>query len=295
VGSKPTPRQRFADRQRKQHETLLGLGTDEHYEDTELYDYEYAERTDDIRWYRKLVADHLDRGARLVELGAGTGRITHPLARDGFEVIAVDRKSEMLEALTRRLKKHEHRQRVKMLEADMRELPLPDRHTKLVIAPFNALMHLYTWQDLLRCFQEVHRILQPRGLFAFDVQLPDLEWLMWDPDQRHAVTRFVHPVTGEKLIYSTNHQYDPETQVCHIRIFYDDAPPRGRKFRPPSKPRRLVHLAHRQIFPEELRMLVHQAGLNLVSLTGDFVDRPLREGCDSQVAICSKPARARRS
>ena len=292
--TKRTPRQRFADRQRRQHEDLLGRGTDEHYEDTELYDYEYAERTDDVRWYRKLAAGHLNEGERLIELGAGTGRITHPLVRDGFDVVAVDRSASMLEGLQRRFKRPAQRERVRVLEADMRDLPIAARHAKLVIAPFNALMHLYTWQDLLACFKEVHRVLQPRGLFAFDVQLPDLEWLMWDGEQRHAVTRFVHPVTGEKLIYSTNHRYDPQTQVCHIRIFYDEAPPRGRKFRPPKKPKRLVHLAHRQIFPEELRMLVDTAGLNLISLTGDFRDIPLREGCDSQVVLCSKPARSKR-
>ena len=290
-----TPRQRFSERQRRRHETLLDRGTDEHYEDTELYDYEYAERVDDIRWYRKLAGAHLDEGARIVELGAGTGRITGPLARDGFEVVAVDRKVDMLEGLKRRIERHSYQERIQPLEADMRELPLRDRSADMVISPFNALMHLYTWQDLRRCFEEAYRILKPKGLFAFDVQLPDLDWLMWDPDERHAVTRFVHPETGEKLIYSTNHRYDPETQVCHIRIFYDEAPPRGRKFRPPAKPKRLVHLAHRQIFPEELRMLVDVVGFNLVSLSGDFRDVPLREGCDSQVAICSKPARTRRA
>src|SRR5262249_34970727 len=153
-------------------------------------------------------------------------------------------------------------------------------------SPFNTLMHLYDWQSLLRCFREVARVLVPGGQFAFDVQLPDLEWLRWDPNVRHAVTRFIHPKTGEKLVYSTNHTYDPSTQICHIRIYYDDAPPSGRRFVPPPKPRRLVHLAHRQIFPEEIRMLIAHSGLQLVELTGDFCDKPLRDAKESQVAIC---------
>src|SRR5690606_22266532 len=132
-------------------------------------------------------------------------------------------------------------------------------------------------------------VLVAGGTFGFDVMLPDLDWLTWDPDERHAVTRFVHPVSRESLVYSTNHTYDPQTQVCHIRIYYDEAPPRGRKFEPPAQPKRTVHLAHRQIFPEELRMLVATAGLQLESLTGDFFDVPLREATESQVAICVKP------
>ena len=271
----------------KQHRELLTQGTTEHYADAELYDYEYAERTDDVRWYRRLARDLLDAGDAVLELGAGTGRISCPLARDGFAVTALDAMPSMLEGLRQRMAGKKIGDRITPLEADMRELPLPDGSFGLVIAPFNALMHLYTWRDLRRCFEEARRVLAPGGTFAFDVQLPDLDWLMWDPEERHAVTRFVHPVTGEKLVYSTNHRYDPQTQVCHIRIFYDDAPPRGRKFRPPAKPRKLVHLAHRQIFPEELRLLVDVTGFELGSHTGDFQNIPLNEANETQVIVCT--------
>ena len=276
----------------QRHNQLLQLGTTDHYEDIELYDYEYADRVDDIRFYRRLAGDVLgkrDGPAQILELGAGTGRITCPLARDGFHVTALDRMPAMLAGLQRRIAGKDIAQRIETLEGDMRELPVPDGRMALVIAPFNALMHIYTWRDLRRCFEEVHRVLQPGGTFAFDVQMPDLEWLTWDPDERHAVTRFVHPVTGEKLVYSTNHRYDPQTQVCHIRIYYDEAPPRGRKFRPPAESRRVVHLAHRQIFPEELRMLVSIAGFELRSHTGDFKDIPLAEASESQIVVCTKP------
>lgn len=275
------------DRRALEREALLAAGTRDHYEDTALYDYEYSDRTDDIRHYRELAAG-MGEHVRVLELGAGTGRISIPLARDGHHVIALDAMPPMLGALEQTAARVGLADRIRPLHADMREIPLGDDEVDLVISPFNALMHLYRWQDLLACFREAHRVLRRDGMFAFDVQIPDLEWLDWDPEARHAVTRFLHPVTREALIYSTNHTYDLETQVCHIRIYYDDAPPAGRRFVPPAKPRKLVHLAHRQIFPEELRMLVATAGLELESLTGDFDGRALRDGEDSQVAICRK-------
>ncbi len=267
---------------------LLDAGTRDHYQDAALYDFEYSDRVEDILHYRALAAEQGD-SIKILELGAGTGRITVPLARDSHRVTALDACAPMLESLRATVTRLGLGESVTPLEADMREVPVADEQMDLVIAPFNALMHLYRWSDLLACFREARRVLRPGGTFAFDVQMPDLEWLRWDPDVRHAVTKFVHPVTRDKLVYSTNHNYDPATQICHIRIYYDEAPPAGRRFVPPAAPRRLVHLAHRQIFPEELRLLVATAGLELRSLTADFAGRPLAEAQDSQVAICGKP------
>lgn len=276
------------ERERKEKASeLLAIGTTDHYIDTDLYDFEYDERVEDIRWYRGFAKERGD-SLEILELGAGTGRIACPLANDGHRVIALDAMPSMLAALGERLRDEGLADRVRTLQADMREIPLESGSVELVIAPFNALMHLYDWQSLLRCFREVERVLAPGGAFAFDVQMPDLEWLRWDPEVRHAITRFVHPRTGERLVYSTNHTYDAETQICHIRIYYDEAPPSGRRFAPPPRPKRLVHLAHRQIFPEEVRMLVATAGLQLLALNADFSTRPLRDAKESQVAVCGK-------
>jgi SAM-dependent methyltransferase len=278
---------------------LLERGTRDHYLDVDLYDFEYADRTADVEWYRDFVAQHA-RGGTVVELGAGSGRITVPLARDGHTVVAVDRMPTMLAGLARKLTTQpaELRSRVTPLEADIRRVPTPDRSATVVLCPFNTLMHLYTWRDLLACFQEIARILQPGGWFALDVQVPDLRWLCWDADVRHAITPFRHPTTGERLVYSTNHVYDPATQICHVRIYYDAPPPGRRRFpahEPPPVPRRIVHLAHRQIFPEELRALADRAGLELDPLRGDFALRGdpagalLAQGCESQVATGRRP------
>jgi len=279
-------------RRRAALERVLERGTTDHYVDAPLYDFEYAERTDDVRWYRRLAAEHLGDEGSIAELGAGTGRITCPLAKSGYMVEAVDLMPEMLDALRSRLEGEDWAHYVTVHQGDMRALPLRDASVQMVISPFNALMHLYTWRDLLACFREAHRVLRRGGVFAFDVQLPDIQWLTWDPDARHAVTPFVHPSTGEKLIYSTNHRYDHASQICHICIYYDEPPPKGRKFRPPPKPKRLVRLAHRQIFPEEIRALVDAAGFELLRHEGDFRGRALQDASETQAVVCRKPARA---
>lgn len=268
---------------------LLVRGTTDHYEDAELYDFEYRDHRHDVAWYREL-ARGLGAGRRVLELGGGTGRIALPLAADGHHVTAVDRMPAMLERLQAKLAEQTALAgRIEPVLGDITALPLADAGFDLVIAPFNVLMHLYRWQDLLACFKEVRRALVPGGTFALDVLLPDLEWLTWDPDERHGVTHFTHPRTGEALVYSTNHTYDPDTQICHVRIYYDVDPRRGR-FKPPATPRRLVHLAHRQIFPEELRALIAAAGLELGRHVSNFRSGPLTHKTEAQVVVARKPA-----
>jgi len=59
---------------------LVDAGSREHYADAALYDYEYRRRRADVTFYRELASER--RADRVLELGAGSGRVTIPLARD---------------------------------------------------------------------------------------------------------------------------------------------------------------------------------------------------------------------
>src|SRR5580693_5062940 len=82
---------------------LVDAGSREHYDDALLYDYEYRRRRADVTFYRELAKRRLPAGAQILELGAGSGRVTVPLARDGFRVTAVDRSPAMLDKLRARV------------------------------------------------------------------------------------------------------------------------------------------------------------------------------------------------
>lgn len=283
----------MVDQRAARRAALLRHGTTDHYLDPVLYDFEYRERVEDIAWYREQVGP---QPISVLELGAGSGRITLPLLGDGHCVTAIDRVGPMLEHLRQKLDRQiaadmlptDARERVTTKLGDIRKLDLPDNSFRCVLAPFNTLMHLYTTADLQACFGEIARVLQPGGVCLFDVCLPDFDWLMWDPADRHSVTPFIDPNSGRRMIYSTNHTYDYATQVCHIRIYYDPAPPAGETFVPPTNSEHVVHLAHRQIFPEELRALLPWAGLELVKHDGGFCGEPLTIESESQVCVARK-------
>ena len=67
---------------------LVDSGSREHYADAALYDYEYRRRRADVTFYRQLAKQRFGVApGRILELGAGSGRVTIPLARDGHRYI----------------------------------------------------------------------------------------------------------------------------------------------------------------------------------------------------------------
>jgi SAM-dependent methyltransferase len=258
----------------------LHAATVEHYQDAALYDHEYRRRRADVNYYRALA-----RGAsEVLELGCGSGRLLVPLVRDGVRAVGLDYSQPMLRRCAERLArlKPAARSRALLVRGDFRGFAL-GRRFPLVVCPFNAMMHLYSRADQRAFLAAVRAHLAPRGLFAFDVLNPDLRWLTRDPDRRWARTRFRDPQTGKGYYYSTNHTYDAATQIAWIRIFYDpvDPPPAGRV--PRSK---VVHLAHRQTFPEELSLLLETSGFRIEAREGDFAGGPFEAESESQVLRC---------
>jgi SAM-dependent methyltransferase len=264
---------------------LVDAGSREHYADAALYDYEYRRRRADVTFYRELATQ---RGAaKVLELGAGSGRVTIPLARDGHHVVALDQSHAMLEKLRARVAAlpSAAARRIDVVEGDLRTFELGGKFP-LVIAAFNVLEHLYTRGEVDACLRHVASHLAPGGAFAFDVQLPDMAWLLRDSTKRWAKTRFTDPTTGRAMFYSTNHDYDPVGQIALIRLYYEPVDGKG--------PTRIVKLSQRKFFPAELEALVAHAGLRVVERYGDFSRRVLDGAAESQVLVCERAIPRRR-
>ena len=261
---------------------LIDSGSREHYADAALYDYEYRRRRADVTFYRELATKRLGGPGRVLELGAGSGRVTIPLARDGHEVVAIDQSKAMLARLRSRTESLPGavRSRITVVDGDLCTFSAPGPKFPLVIAAFNVLEHLYTRGELAACLARVAAHLAPGGAFAFDVQMPDLAWLVRDPEKRWAKTRFTDPATGRAMFYSTNHDYDPVNQIVTIRLYYDPVDGKAGS--------RVVKLTQRKYFPAELEALVAAAGFRVVGRFGDFFWAPLDGAAESQVLMVER-------
>lgn len=107
-------------------------------------------------------------GPRVLDLGAGTGKLTATLVALGAEVIAVEPDPGMLTELRRSLPD------VRALSGSAEAIPLPDAAVDAVLAG-NA-MH---WFDMAVAGPEIARVLTPSGILAGLWNLMDdqVEWV----------------------------------------------------------------------------------------------------------------------
>jgi len=253
---------------------LEEAGSKEPFEDPVLYDFEYRRRRADVNFYRRLAEEKREaRGqVTILDLACGTGRLTLPLLRDGHTVVGLDRSRPMLARAQARLLRLRlsRRGRALLLRADLRAFSLRPG-ANLAICAFHSLQHLVDDRDILAFFRGVKQALLPDGWFAFDVLPADPAWIARDPGRRWGRTVFRHPGTGQRLLYTTNHLYDPVRRAAHIRLYLQPLDEKGRR----RGPERLVRLCHRQFQPFELERLLGAAGFEVLSTFGGFDARPL--------------------
>jgi SAM-dependent methyltransferase len=143
---------------------------------------EYPEEA--LRWAAEQLG--LAVGARVLDVGAGTGKLTRGLVALGFEVVAVEPGAPMLAQLRLAVPEAE------AIEGPAEAIPLPDASVQAAFAG-----QAFHWFDRPRALPELHRVIKPSGGLV-------LLWNWWnerDPLQREL---------GELIGYAGHEPYQDE-------------------------------------------------------------------------------------
>ena len=122
---------------------------------------------DAVRW----MADRADRAAgspgTVLELGAGTGKLTAALLEQGRQVVATDPSRPMLTRLRKRLKG------VRVVQAVAERIPVASSSVDVV-----ACAQAFHWFDADQALPEIARVLRPGGTLTLVWNLRD-ETVPW--------------------------------------------------------------------------------------------------------------------
>jgi ubiquinone/menaquinone biosynthesis C-methylase UbiE len=219
----------------------------------EIYDL-YVTADYDVAFF---VVEAAEAGGPVLELTAGTGRISLPLVEAGVELTCVDRSQGMLDVLSRKLEERGLHAEVHC--ADVSRLGLPARFA-LAILPFQSFMEIVGEGDQRAALAAVHGCLAPGGRFICTLHNPAVRRAHVD-ERLRVVGRFPIP-DGTLLVTGFEQGGDPiVTRLQYFEFFSAD----GR-----LRQKRLLPMEFAFVERDEFAAMAEAAGFRVVELYGDY-------------------------
>jgi SAM-dependent methyltransferase len=235
----------------------------------ELYERQYANYLDDIAFYARLA--ERENAQNILELGAGAGRVSVALARRSLNITGIELSPAMLE----RGKQFAVRENanVNFVLGDMTNFKLEQKFP-LIIAPFNALMHLYSLIDQDRTLEMVRVHLEPNGVFAFDLYQPrfGLEGVL-----RHEGETFLEP-DGSRMDVFVLQRIDRAAQMAFTTYHLDSISSSG------NLSRQILELQQRYFTRFEVERWLRTHGFR-AEFQGDFEGSRLTDSSPNMVVV----------
>ena len=205
------------------------------------------------------------RGGAALELGIGTGRIALPLAARGVRVSGID----LSEAMVARLRAKPGAENVAVTVGDFATTKV-DGTFSLAYLIFNTIGNLTTQDAQVACFRNAADHLSPGGRFVIEVGVPQL--------QRLPPGESVRPFVVEPG-YVGFDEYDVASQGL-ISHHYRETD--GRFDR--------VSVPFRYVWPAELDLMAHLAGMTLLERRSGWKREPFTSESEKHVSVWEKVA-----
>ena len=213
----------------------------------------------------------------VIDLGCGTGEHCRFLAGEGFQVVGLDRSESML--------------------AKAQQEPLPS-HLRFVLGeiqnakeaigdPFgaaislgNTLVHLTRRQDLERAFASLGQVLEPRGIFLF--QILNYERI-FKRNIRHLPLNFRQGEDGEIIFLRIMEPLeDGRVRFCPTTLKYNP------QAEPPVEVVRSRITELRGWRQEDLIPLLQSAGFSILSIHGDLKGGPFEPWTSQDLVLVAQ-------
>lgn len=244
------------------------VNTEEIYHGLGAITYDFYEKgvKDDIDFYLSYFKNYK---GKILEIGAGTGRITIPLLKAYLDITALDISSDMLIILKEKAQKENITP--KIVVADMRNLSKVEKFDTIFIS-YRTFQHLYTVNDQLYTLREIKKHLKKDGVLIFDVYYPIFKYIAlgnwkWQVEQKIDVEN----IGKVKIDY--RNKYDMASQI----MYQED------RYKLSSGKVEVIPYKMRFFFRFEIEHLLSLAGFEIINLYGDFKKNKFKNGSSEMI------------
>ena len=224
----------------------------------------------DLQFYKKWLPKNKE--AEILELCCGTGRLTIPIAKDGYSICGVDYTPSMLEQA--KMKAIEAELVIDFIEADIRMLDLQEKFD-LIFIPFNSIHHLYRNEDLFNALGCVRNHLKAGGIFLLDCFNPNIQYIVEHEKEPIEIAEYTTK-DGREVLIKQIMRYESKTQINRIEWHYFIN----------SEFDSVQNLDMRLFFPQELDSYLEWNGFEILHKFGSFEEEAFCDYSEKQIFVC---------
>jgi len=199
-----------------------------------------------VDYYEKIFEKYGIKPKLVLDLGCGTGNITIPMAKRGYDMIGLDLSCEMLNIARDKAKKEEVD--ILFLNQDMCEMELYGTVDAIVCA-LDGINYLTDPDDVRQLFGLVENYLNPGGIMIFDL---NTEYKL-----KEVLGGNTYVYEDEEIYYVWQSEYSEETKICEFDLNFFCCQTDG------SYVRFDEFQEERAYSKEEISVLVDESGLEL--------------------------------
>ncbi len=227
---------------------------------------------DDLQFYKRWMPQNKE--THILELCCGTGRLTIPIAKEGYDICGVDYTPSMLEQA--KIKADKAGVNIKFIEADIRNLDLQKKYD-LIFIPFNSIHHLYQNEDLFKMFCSVKKHLKAGGLFLLDCFNPSIQYIAEHEKKQTKIAEYTTQ-DGRKILVKQKMRYERKNQINRIEWHYFIN----------GEFDSIQNLDMRLFFPKELDSYLEWNGFKIIHKFGNFEEEAFDNHSEKQIFVCQK-------
>ncbi|TQR19992.1 class I SAM-dependent DNA methyltransferase [Psychrobacillus vulpis] len=248
----------------------------EEYDDPVSYDIENNAYIGElpllVKWASK-------KAGPIIDLACGTGRMTIPLASEGYNLIGVDLHTGMIEQAKK--KTQELNVQIEWIEQDCTQLDLNCK-SSLIYMVGNSIQHFYTNESQNMLLNSIHNHLKEDGVFIFGTRFPSAEELLQPSTEEYWKT-YNDTVCNKEVDVYTISNYDAISQIQHyitIRKFKNDDGEIVEEKR--------TNISLRYTYPKEMERILSDNGFEILHVYKDWNGTPISNDAYEMIYVCRK-------
>lgn len=237
----------------------------------EKFAYIYDELMNDVDYdlWIKHIEELIEKSGsnvkNILELACGTGNITIPLAKKGYDIAGIDISESMLDVAL--FKSEKMNVPLVLLEQDIIDLDFDLYDLDCVLCACDGFNYITSTEDLEKIFKKIYELLKKNGVFIFDIS-------SYYKISKVLGNNFMGE-SRENLSYMWTNYYDDSTQLIDMELDFfvkieveDDG--EDNLFEKYSE--RHQQRAYKE---SEIYRLLENVGFNRIESFGDFsMDKP---------------------